>query len=55
MTEYIIDEDMIIAEAVREKIVRCRDCKHCVVGWCCWHNSVIKPDGFCAWGEWRSE
>lgn len=38
-----------------DEIVRCGDCKHCVVGWCCWHNSVVKPDGFCAWGERRDE
>lgn len=43
---------------VRERIVRCRDCKHFVTNI---HGSYCKksisttsdPDGFCAWGERR--
>lgn len=49
---------------VRERIVRCRDCKHYSehewiiatdVSDVChfWHGepTKVKPDGFCAWGE----
>ena len=45
----------------REEIVRCRDCKryvedemeywHYCNNWC----GQVKPDGFCAWGERRSD
>lgn len=47
---------------VREEIVRCKDCKRFAVdqsdheyrsGWWChrWNTDMVKPDGFCAWGE----
>lgn len=47
-----------------EEMVRCRDCKHFEVdqsdheyrsGWWCkrWNTDMVKPDGFCAWGERR--
>lgn len=47
---------------VREEIVRCRDCKRFSLdnsdhdyrsGWWChrWNTDMVKPDGFCAWGE----
>lgn len=47
---------------VREEIVRCRDCKRFGLdnsdhdyrsGWWChrWNTDMVKPDGFCAWGE----
>lgn len=49
-------------ERKRERIVRCRDCKCFAVdqsdhdyrtGWWCkrWYTDMVKPDGFCAWGE----
>ena len=41
------------------EIVRCRDCKHraganvqaAVSDLCMWLDIIVKPDGFCAWGE----
>lgn len=50
----------------REKIVRCRDCKHYVEdpdpidpGWpmMCEDSGrdMVDPDGFCAWGERRGD
>lgn len=50
----------------REEIVRCRDCKHYVEdpdpidpGWpmMCEDSGrdMVKPDGFCAWGERRGD
>lgn len=36
-------------------IVRCRDCRKCVVGWCLRFRDIVKPDGFCSWGERKSE
>lgn len=45
-----------------EEIVRCKDCERFAVdqsdhdyrtGWWCkrWYTDMVKPDGFCAWGE----
>lgn len=45
-----------------EQIVRCKDCKWFSLdnsdhdyrsGWWChrWNTDMVKPDGFCAWGE----
>lgn len=50
--------------AVREEVVRCRDCKRFSLdnsdhdyrsGWWChrWNTDMVKPDGFCAWGKGR--
>lgn len=49
----------------REEIVRCRDCKYLVDDdsvWVCdsfcaniGFNDGTPPDGFCSWGERRSE
>ncbi len=50
----------------REEIVRCRDCKRFSLdnsdhdyrsGWWChrWNTDMVKPDGFCAWGERRAD
>lgn len=71
MSEYIIDDDMIIAEAVREEIVRCRDCKHFTpkgthkfengkvnADFCTYVRGwmlQITPDGFCAWACRKDE
>lgn len=44
------------------QIVRCRDCRRFELdnsdhdyrsGWWChrWNTDMVKPDGFCAWGE----
>lgn len=49
---------------VLEEVVRCRDCECFAVdqsdheyrsGWWChrWDTDMVKPDGFCAWGERR--
>ena len=46
------------------QVVRCRDCKRFRLdnsdhdyrsGWWChrWNTDMVKPDGFCAWGERR--
>lgn len=66
MTEYIIavDYDTLtgtITKTNREEIVRCRDCEHYIDDemeyyhycgqWC----GKVAPDGFCAWGERRSD
>ena len=50
---------------VRERIVRCRDCKHCtqrdaifppiVCERWGYYNFKTEPDRFCAWGERRTE
>lgn len=56
---------LAMAEAVNHganikcEIVRCRDCKHraganvqaVVSDLCMWLDIIVKPDGFCAWGE----
>ena len=48
---------------LHERIVRCRDCKefafgdveYATVDWCdYWGAYVESPDGFCAWGERRT-
>ncbi len=55
-------EKKLYGYELREEIVRCRDCKRFAVdqsdhdyrtGWWCkrWHTDMVKPDGFCAWGE----
>lgn len=49
-------------DKLREEVVRCEDCKRFAVdqsdheyrsGWWChrWNTDMVKPDGFCAWGE----
>ena len=54
------------SQAVGERVVRCRDCERFSVdqsdheyrsGWWCkrWDTDMVKPDGFCAWGERRAE
>ena len=46
----------------KEEIVRCRDCKRFSLdnsdhdyrsGWWChrWNTDMVRPNGFCAWGE----
>lgn len=51
---------------VREEIVRCRECNRFALddsdhdyrsGWWChrWNTDMVKPDGFCAWGEKEGE
>lgn len=48
------------------EVVRCRDCERFAVdqsdhdyrtGWWCkrWYTDMVKPDGFCAWGEKRED
>lgn len=48
-------------EERRERIVRCRDCKHAIMSYqdgyprCAgpmvMEATLVDPDGFCAWGE----
>lgn len=50
-------------EERRERIVRCRDCKHAIMSYqdgyprCAGpmvkEATLVDPDGFCAWGEER--
>jgi len=64
MAEYVVEEpsDRSPSWRVHERIVRCRDCERFAVdqsdheyrsGWWCkrWNTDMVKPDGFCAWGE----
>ena len=75
MAEYIVNLDcsepirqgdvntVVIVHNKIERIVRCRDCKHCNFESKCtkfaFDNGVVfyahkvEPDGFCAWGDWR--
>ena len=49
----------------RERVVRCRDCKHAITSYrgglprCAgplvMEATLVSPDGFCAWGERRGE
>ncbi len=68
MAEYVVEEpsDRSASWRVHERIVRCRDCEHFAVdqsdheyrsGWWCkrWNTDMVKPDGFCAWGERRED
>ena len=64
MVEYIfaLNDDHGL-EARRERIVRCRDCKHAIMSYQDGHPrcsgpmvteaTLVDPDGFCAWGEPR--
>lgn len=62
MSEYITFDQL--REELRKKpdlveVVRCRDCKYraganvqaVVSDLCMWLDIIVKPDGFCAWGE----
>ena len=50
-----------LSDAIREEIVRCRDCramrvKYGNTGIECWMNGepfTVEPNGFCAWGKRR--
>lgn len=66
MCEQIYAIDNTTKEiAAKERIVRCRDCKHCGQG--IWgqerfptcerptHAFTVTDDGFCAWGEPKKE
>ena len=65
MSEHIVERDNIrIYGFQHEEIVRCRDCKRFSLdnsdhdyrsGWWChrWDTDMVKPGGFCAWGERR--
>ena len=37
-----------------EEIVRCRECKFKDEPWNCAAPYYVEPDGFCAWGERRT-
>lgn len=68
MSEYVYTTEGAfgLRECTGEEIVRCKDCvyyeKHgsfvmCMLpdgdgGYACW---IVEPDGFCAWGERKSE
>ena len=63
MSEWICELDE--GQHGKEEIIRCRDCKRCAryETWnpegeafnCNFWWSDTEPDGFCAWGERRSE
>lgn len=65
MTEYIYATDGHEGHWLTgEEIVRCRDCASYVPAWngctefgdeSCGEYAVVEPDGFCAWGERRSD
>ena len=65
MMEYIIADQFEVISKWSDKpeeIVRCRDCKHydpCEKDGIClrlkFFHVYVEPDGFCAWGERRSE
>ena len=70
MTEYIITDKQLERLGVpdmftEQEIVRCRDCENARVQpwnaitrtglWCIEHDIPIDVDGFCAWGERKSE
>ena len=61
MSEYIVGTDGHEGHWLTgEEIVRCRDCKHFATnihGSYCMKSvtTLSKPDGFCKWGERRSE
>ena len=49
-----------IEEAPSIDIVRCQDCRHRYMDadlqvWTCTYGLMIKPDGFCNYGEVRDE
>lgn len=58
-----LEFDTLGKSAIREQVVRCRDCKHCELWhdkWTCHHFSMssragwpVEPNGFCKWGERR--
>lgn len=62
----LLDDADTTGERQRDavEVVRCRDCERFAVdqsdhdyrtGWWCkrWYTDMVKPDGFCAWGERR--
>lgn len=70
MTEHICELTAIDSETwettIGVEVVRCRDCERFAVdqsdheyrsGWWCkrWDTDMVKPDGFCAWGERRKD
>ena len=65
-----LDIDTFSKNSLRDEIVRCRDCVHYIdtprrgsrcVHWMtldCFENPIpseVYPDGFCAWGERRTD
>lgn len=64
--DYVLPFDPFASVAASgEEIVRCQDCKRFSLdnsdhdyrsGWWChrWNTDMVKPDGFCAWGERRN-
>lgn len=76
-TEYIVVNPVVVEarlrsgevrrypQEVRERITRCRDCKHAITSYrdglprCAgplvMEATLVSPDGFCAWGEPRED
>lgn len=56
MSEYIYATDGHEGHWLTgEEIVRCRDCEKYGLGRRCgWSKRFVTPDGFCAWGERRT-
>ena len=70
MSEHVCELTAIDSETwettIEVEVVRCRDCACFSVdnsdhdyrsGWWChrWNTDMVKPDGFCAWGERRED
>lgn len=59
MNEYIVTQDWIKGDEVGKPIVRCRDCKYAMAytkaAYCEYMNHVVEINGFCAWGERRTD
>lgn len=59
VNDYIVTCDEEVASWIgndvdsMKPIVRCKDCELCNIGWCLHFQSIVKPDGFCAWGGRR--
>ena len=67
MTEYVVEltkkQMTDLRKVRRERVVRCRDCKHAIMSYQDGHPrcagpmvmeaTLVDPDGFCAWGEER--
>ena len=66
MAEYVVEykDEGTYTTCAKERIVRCRDCKHGIGGGLCALFAFqlgdghiipadVEPDGFCAWGEPR--
>ncbi|ERL09834.1 hypothetical protein [Olsenella profusa] len=63
VAELMVADVLLGGDAVRERVVRCRECEHWGGLWD-WDEAIgcdladlpqADPDGFCAWGERRDD